>query len=932
MIFDPVDDNNLNRLNQTILPILTQFNIFREKIKNNEDKKNLISLFLNTIDYISETKTYDIESKFFVVFLIEIDKLAESDDKKKILLNFFEKINFPKLFENYVTTSEMNKNNITVDELKILKNFWNKLIKIAADNERIIEKIDLFIMFYLFYKSPEFFFDVLFDNKEENFEIKKTHILKHKKLFKNFSSEVLNSSFFFDAKPDSLLLMIKNFIPSMQDTLALFTDETFLFIYYQKLGNKIINILDLCAPKKTDEPSLFYKHMQTVYDNQLGIPIRFDKNFFFKYCELYKNSDYKKIKSLYEFLDLYNKRQKIKIKIEEDIIKCYHETGIYLIKQKELFNEDMFYFLQNDEYLDDDYREKRLNDIIDIISNGIRFDIKNTEFINNILNNRPIDELNTKNYFGKFYPVFIENIFKKINTPEDLINLVDCKINWDTPEEVLENFILMVERVWTAHPVNFPDSIKNIIAQSFAFSSFKPKIKPIFEKVYKSLEKKIPTDFLLSTYSLLLFHTSNISVEFKEYIVNYITNNCGKNALSVWYLLSLKSNEGDEVKINFLKENLKEEFAVKAEDFVGQSIESKEKLKLFQYLRVSKYLKILLLNSIETPYYKISLNSINGIFNLKYKDAIYIYQKNYDFTDIFFYFTKIEMNAEAAESYVNKLQIQFSEKCEPLKKFYDDLLCIHNYWEFFFSNYEKDKLIELKNIISSLENTCLDDCNNKKNDYQSYIDKYLEKAQDGEKLKESFFFMAIYENICLKKNELNEEKRYNQAKNKFLELKKLGINNDINSLDNDLKEILIEAVYKNIVRLSNELNFINNYFFNTAEKQEKDKTKDDKEDLNKYKNFNTKKIKREFLKLIKNLKKDDENNEIEIIDDEEIEDNNNNIIDDEKMKKKTSQQILIEQKKKLIEKMYRLKQDYIKLSKYIWKRSSERDKEILIFH
>ena len=928
LIFDPVYDNSSYCLNQIFLPILTQFNIFHKMIPKNEDKNFLISLFLNTIDYISETKTYDIESEFFVSFFIEIDKLKESEEKKKILINFFEKINFVKIFENYATNSEMEKSNITVELLKILKNSWNKLINFAGDNEKMCEKIDVFIMFYLFYKNPEFFFCILFGNKEENFEKIKNHLLANKKIFKNFNSEVLNSSFFFEAPSNYLLLLIKSFIPSMQDVLAIFTDDFFISIYFQKLGNKAINILELCSPRNTDEPSKFIEYMKKVYDNQMWFPIQFDKIFFFKYCELYKNNDYKKIYSLYKFLELYNKRQKIKIKIEENIIKYYHETGIYLIKQKELFNLEMLNFLQNDEFLSDENKEKKLKDIIKIISSGIHFIQKDFEFINNIFNNKPIGDFNVKNFFGKLYGTFIENILNKITSPEHLINLVDCKITWDAPVEVLENFILMIERVWSAHPVNFPDNIKIIIAQSFAYSSFKPVLKETFHRVYKSLENKIPKDILLSTYSILLFHQYDTSEEFREYIINYIKNNCGKNALSVWYLFSILSDENENVKIEFLKNNLKDEFIVKAEDFVGQSIESKEKLRLFQYLRASKYLKILLLYSIETSYYQNSLNSINGIFNLKFKDAIHIYKKNYDFTDIFFYFTPIEKDAQEAELYINQLQIKFSEKCEPLKKFYDLLWCIYNYFEFFFPNYSKDEMNKLKNIISDLDNSCLDDFNNKIKDYQFYIDEYIKEAQDGEKLKNSLFFIAIYDNIRLKNDKINEKERYSVAKNKFNELKNLGIDSDINRLNNDLKEILVEAIHKNIVRLNNELNFINNYFFSNT--KQKENVLDEKVVLNKYNNFNTKKIKRQFLKLVKQLEKDKENKEFEIIDEEEKEkDNTNDIIDDVKNTKTNSQKIIMEEKKKLIEKMYKLKQDYIKISKYICQKSNERIKETL---
>ena len=67
------------------------------------------------------------------------------------------------------------------------------------------------------------------------------------------------------------------------------------------------------------------------------------------------------------------------------------------------------------------------------------------------------------------------------------------------------------------------------------------------------------------------------------------------------------------------------------------------------------------------------------------------------------------------------LQIQFSEKVEPLKNFYDLLWCIYNYWEFFFAISEKDNISKLKNIIEMLDNSSLDDFKNKKDQYQFYL-------------------------------------------------------------------------------------------------------------------------------------------------------------------------------------------------------------------
>ena len=226
------------------------------------------SLFLNTIEYLSSNKPLGLDKKNLLYLLLEINKLNLKDeviDKNKIFEYFFTKINFVKLFENCLFDKQNNKE-ITLDELNELNqiiSMINELVIKTGDKEEINEKIDLFIMLYIIYTN--LFFNFLFDNKGKNYDKIKTHLLKYRNLFKNFNAEImfkilmsgLRSSHNFD----SIILVMKDFIPDMLEGLKLFSNYEFFMtfnerlVYYNK--NLLINILDLFQQKNTDEVKEF---------------------------------------------------------------------------------------------------------------------------------------------------------------------------------------------------------------------------------------------------------------------------------------------------------------------------------------------------------------------------------------------------------------------------------------------------------------------------------------------------------------------------------------------------------------------------------------------------------------------------------------------------------------------------------------------------
>ena len=925
LTFEPIYTSSPNNLKQEILPFDTQFLIFYEYLKNKNDDKNnndIYTLFLDSIDYLADNKSICLKQRSLIFLFLEINKLKNNDkeiNKSKILEIFFTKINLAKLFEYFILNKKNLIGDVTLDELRLLKTKRNELISITGNKEEINEKIDLFLMFYVIYRKKDFFMEILFENNGQNYSKIKSHLLKYKKLFKDFNSDIFDVAFFYEAtKLETIILLIKDFMPNMLEVLKLFSILEFYMkfsgLLQAKIPYNIINILDLSQPQKTDETQEFLEYFSKIFDNyrcENFIPIKFDENFYFAYCKLFQNENYKKIYSIYEVLQFHNKSvgKKFRINIEQDILQYYHNTGIYLIQKKLLYNKEMLLFLNRDYFLIDDDLEKeaKLKKILDTISIGIHFDQKETKFFNDILNNKSIDDFNVQSFFGNLYGEFIKTIFNKISTPEDLLSLGKCEIYFDTPKELLENFVLMLQRIWISHPVNYPENIKKIIAQSLSYSS--AKIPEINEKVYKSLEKGISSDILISVYCLILLKQYPTSVEFRGHLIDYIKNYCEQNPtpLSVWYLLNTIEPEYENERFIFLKNNLKDEYIVKAEDFFGCFNKRNEKILLFQYLREHKcFLNILEGELITTSYYKESLKSINNILNLKFHEAMYIYKNIYNFKSLFMYFTPIEQERETAEFNIELMLINLTEKIGPIKTFFDNFEKIYNFFEQFYPNERKEETSKIKNIIEIMNNVGMDDFENVKTNNMFYIDKFLIDAEEGEKLKDSLFFMAIYN--YLKEKNYKDNDCYTNAIKLFSNLKNLENEKGINKLENELQNIIIATIYNNRNRLNKELEFLKNYFYPKNDKE--------KEYNEQYNSFNIPRIKRQLLKLVNNLKKDFEK-DLEELNNQEEEENygieNNEI--DERFKTYNSKKLVIEENRRLIEKIHKLGNEYIYYSK-----------------
>jgi hypothetical protein len=116
----------------------------------------------------------------------------------------------------------------------------------------------------------------------------------------------------------------------------------------------------------------------------------------------------------------------------------------------------------------------------------------------------------------------------------------------------------------------------------------------------------------------------------------------------------------------------------------------------------------------------------------------------------------------------------------------------------------------LENFVASLE---------KINNYK----EYLEEVSKYKKLKNSIFFMEIYNSSKNKFNELQEKEHFNYTLEQFNILEKLRYDTNLKRFDKVYLDILIKAAKRNKNRLNDELNLIKEYFESNDKKDEKNK-------------------------------------------------------------------------------------------------------------
>ena len=710
LIFEPF--NGKNNLQQFTLSADKQLKIFEDNFKN--DDKKLVNLYLSLINQVLLKENHKFDLVLNVFYKIYNENKYENLPEYKNVLKYLFK-NMKKIIKNCTHDRALTFPKEQVDIVSDIENIREKLKLITGEPA---ENIDIFLSyFYMFYR-PKLFVKFFFNPKYT--EILRQTLISNRELFNNFTVDVLTQQLIDGATSINEFTDLMSLYPNIVECFKILSiDSVFkkLNILYKK-EKKPIKIIQ--KPKENDDINSLLSSFQNMYNHFIGEnPIIIEENFFIEYYKLFegKIENFHKADLIISMLNIYNSANDNIIN-PDNLLELHLKNGISLLKQKKLKNSDFLDFINTFPDL-----TKKNPELIDYLQYTIEFNENDENYIKRILNNdelkEKLDEVN--------YNIVIKSIFDNFKLPKDLVVLRKWMIIEETPKIILNYFIQGVKRIWLNCPENNFYGLESLLERGFSIASL--YLDDFFDTI-KALEAKIEKEKLMKIYSEILFKNLEINPEFKKHIKDYIVNYDKITPLYILYLASTYPDEKNQIEIlkNYL-ENEGEYFAVKYSDYVDYPLHPSERLILFTKLKKKKMLN----NFLETEYYKKSLDAKYYIEQNTVKNAFQMelnIDKLSDLLNNFFMKDEKEM-----DKYTISI-INFSEKVEKAKKYYDSLKSIHDYWITFFPKEKADDLNKLKAIMDEFENRKLQNCMDEGTLDNTFL-KYLPEAEKGNQLQKS---------------------------------------------------------------------------------------------------------------------------------------------------------------------------------------------------
>ena len=808
--FKPIDKNTTINLNQITLPMSEQFIIFKNHFLND---KNLIKyLLLNSFYYVATSnKKIKFEFYFFLfLFSNALGLSMENSDEKMIstFFNFFD-VNLIDVENSYKNDYFKNaiETIIGLNIIEILSDInmaYTIVSSLISDEERnkedeIINQFELLLAYYYINYNKKLFVKLLNINENPRYELTSNNLIKNRKIFKNFSSEILN---FFVLDEAVNLMEIHNLFllaPDIPELIKIMSDNLF-FIKLCNLSaieKKIVNVFKIVKPKKEDDIKLLidnYAQLCNIAKSEDYAPFNLVDELFISYCDLFYQRDLNKIELI---VKLYKNHcetfpKMYKEKTKEELYNYYNETGIFLIKERKLINKDLLSFLVSKKLL----FNKEIK-VTEEISKGL-IPSNDSSFVESLINpeDKSLIELN-KYYFKNFtLKDFLNSSIEKVF---DCTNNLVIKYCF----EGLKNSLLKEKGT------NINIDLKNYIARLLYHYFNIYKNSQDIDELKKFEDELNDPKLIMDIFGLVILnHFKRYYMnEFKKHIYEYIESHYMEvEYLGLYYKALIIDDEDDQD--NFLLNNLSIDYAIKIEDFIDYPNIIHPRIYLFgQLYKANFFLKTIIQN---TEYYKSSINSKNNITSLSYKYALNIMKNGQEFFKLFIYFIPNRQNDE--EDYiVANILFEFNDQVDYIKNKYNSLKIILNYFKHFFQTKRKTEITSLIELIQQLDDTPIKDFNKFEIKIDSFL-VYFDEAEKNDRLFNSFFFMGIYRSCDDIFSEEEEDEKFKLTLSQFDEIKELGIHSDIDLLSKELINQLVELIYKNKDRLDDELEFIMDYF------------------------------------------------------------------------------------------------------------------------
>ena len=790
-----------------------QFEIYvdylrKQKIKQKDPEK--IDLILSTyLLLLEEGKTY--EFSFYLMILMEcftthlVENYFAIFNSKQIKGVGEIKCTKLKYIISLINIFERKPEKI-LDNIKDIKNKGKYGIKLYT------------IIIYFYYNFVRDKLPILFLNKDESIQnyIVQSLIEKRNELFNNFklTREEIHNLLNCIKDIEQLNKILAYNVTNLLELLSFVSDDfnTFCNIYSSDINKEKVqmNIEAIINPTENDNiKEISEKYIELVKRQQKA-----NKNLFFlfgisllkKYIKFYEG------KNIINLIYIQNIVKFMKNNIEnnfeiKDLNETIHKTGLKLINQHSLKNNDILEFIKVDEYFNSKDYDKKIYSPLNFL-NGLDIYSFDEKFY---LNWKTID---WHHMFDEQYNDFIMKIFdliKDIKYFNILYKLLDISKNKDKPDYhqyclsmMQSKFCELINNYDPQKCPNFKDDLILLIYLS------DQKMQNIEDFLTKLLHNKLNVKLMSEIYiALLSRYKELISATTKKIIFDFFTNNkLDKNPQTLIYLIKNYPELSE-----YILQNIDEYFIIKKHEFLEPKVN--ENLILFKELLDDKILEK---PEYQNTYYVQKVLSIVSEIQNEINKGEILYE------DIKRFYNNDKNNKEKQKSLLFQRLVIISlnnhdeanKLNNSIDKYYSKLNNILNDLERILGEFlqKKDKynIQLLKIIIEVIKKGSLNYYEKSYNkEIKEFISHYKYDSLGSNILEKSKFFQIILENK--KKMNYNYETCLKEAKKDFYELSILFEEKGIYKLNHNILKISLKVVKgKKKEEISNEINILKNIF------------------------------------------------------------------------------------------------------------------------
>ena len=493
-----------------ILPLKyeTQFELYLQllrkkynKVKNSKENDDLI---LSTQLLIIEPNN-KINFLFYIIIFLECydTKLAH---RHLILFN-------PERFDSIGKISNEKLEQITKQLDFIFEN--QEIIKIENKDERI-KSLQLFY-------SMLFYFNFHF-NKDTADEIKrnKSILIRHKndviKLFKK--SKTFNQILIALSGFNKDIIQFLNFIYEEREFISKILEEEEEWEEKQIKNFNFIELEIFVETKKEDDINELYLSIKKILEYQnLNIKlVNFSPSIFEKYIEYYDEKDLNNLILLKRIIKIIRKNQYyFKTKYKIDIL--IHENILNFVKNKKLKNNELLYFIQNDDFYQIKQYDKAIYRPLKILD-GIEISSLNDDFFNKWKNmNFDIIFKSQKVKFYKKISLFIDEM-KDFSLLFSFYQIsIENGYSYDAIMYMQNRFVEIFNTYTDEKCPNFQKDIIKLI-----YLSDKKDVK-IKKFLVDFLENNLDVEKVSKIYLELIYEHQDLSTDLKKIIIDFIIKN-----------------------------------------------------------------------------------------------------------------------------------------------------------------------------------------------------------------------------------------------------------------------------------------------------------------------------------------------------------------------------------------------------------------------